>query len=289
MDSSFLFSVFVFLAAACAVVPLAGKLRLGSVVGYLAAGVLIGPFGLQFIEDHSKVMHFAEFGVVMMLFLIGLELDPATLWRLRKAIVGLGGLQILLTIATFSGIGLWLGHTLSESMVVGMALALSSTALVLQTLQEKGWLHTSAGEASFAVLLFQDIAVIPMMLVIPMLAGGIIPSAAPHALAALPDWLHALLVAGVIVAIVFGGRYVSRYLFRFVARTNVREVFTATSLALVVGVTLLMQTIGISPALGAFVAGVVLANSEYRHTLETDIQPFKGLLLGLFLSRSAWA
>ncbi len=283
MDNGFLFHVFVFLAAACVVVPLVGRFRLGSVVGYLLAGVLIGPYGFGFFENAEAIMHFAEFGVIMMLFLIGLELDPSTLWRLRTFIIGLGGLQVIVTTAFFTVLGIALGYEAKPGLVIAMALSLSSTALVLQMLQEKALMQTSSGESAFATLLFQDLAVIPMLLILPLLAGasGEIPGQ-ETIISGLPLWLRTIIIGIAMVAITIGGRHLSRHLFRFIARTNLREVFTATSLALVVGTTLLMQAIGVSPALGAFLAGIVLANSEYRHTLETDIQPFKGLLLGLF-------
>jgi len=285
MESGILFNIFVFLAAACLVVPLASRLKLGAILGYLLAGILIGPFGLGLIGDANKIMHFAEFGVVMMLFVIGLELEPAVLWRLRKSILGLGGLQVLLTALAFTGVGVALGYSWQVSLAVGMALALSSTALVLQMLQEKNLMNTSVGETAFSVLLFQDIAVIPILVLMPLLSS--------HELAAdiagngslvsdWPGWLQALAVAGVIASVIIAGRYVSHHLFRAVAKTNLREVFTATALAPVLGITLLMQLVGVSPALGAFVAGVVLANSQYRRSLEVDIEPFKGLLLGLF-------
>lgn len=284
MDSGLLFNVFIFLIAACVVVPLASRFKLGSVLGYLAAGILIGPFGLSLIINTEQIMHFAEFGVVMMLFLIGLELEPATLWRLRKSIVGLGGLQVTLTAAALCMAGVMMGYDWRVSLSVGMALSLSSTALVLQMLQEKNLMQTMVGETSFSVLLFQDIAVIPILVLMPLLAFA--PEAATPAhdgwLAGAPGWMRALAVAVVIGFVVFFGKYFSRTVFGFIARTNLREVFTAISLALVVGITLLMQMVGVSPALGAFVAGVVLANSEYKRTLETDIEPFKGLLLGLF-------
>lgn len=284
MDSNALFTGFVFLLAACIVVPLASRFRLGSVLGYLAAGILIGPYGIGLIGNAEQIMHFAEFGVVMMLFVIGLELEPAMLWKLRRSIVGLGGLQVTITTATFAGIGIALGYDWRTSVACGMALALSSTALVLQMLQEKSLMQTNGGEASFAVLLFQDIAVIPILIIMPLLAreGVSVPAAHGDLLQGLPGWQHALVVAAVIAGIVLSGRYVAHHLFRFIAKTNLREVFTATSLALVIGITLLMQAVGVSPALGAFIAGVVLANSEYKHTIETDIEPFKGLLLGLF-------
>jgi glutathione-regulated potassium-efflux system ancillary protein KefC len=284
MSSPFLFNAFIFLAAACLVVPLASRFKLGSVLGYLAAGVLIGPYGLGLIGNAEQIMEFGEFGVVMMLFVIGLELEPATLWRMRKQMIGLGGLQLSLTALAFTSLGVALGFDWRMSLAAGMALSLSSTAIVLQMLQEKNLMQTQVGETSFAVLLFQDIAVIGILVVVPLLATQSVAVDTPHsgALSALPNWMYPLVVAGVIGCVVAGGRYLSRYLFYFMAKTNLREVFTATSLALVIGITLLMQAIGISPALGAFIAGVVLASSEYKHTLEADIEPFKGLLLGLF-------
>jgi glutathione-regulated potassium-efflux system ancillary protein KefC len=279
-----LFNIFIFLVAACVVVPLASRFKLGSVLGYLAAGVIIGPYGFALIGDADKIMHFAEFGVVMMLFMIGLELEPELLWRLRKAIVGLGGLQVTLTSAAFTVIGCALGYSWQTSLAVGMALSLSSTALVLQVLKETNLMNTAMGETAFAVLLFQDIAVIPILVIMPLLAiqGDAITSAHSSLISEFPGWLQAVIVASVIATVIVAGRYLSRHLFREIAKTRLREVFTALSLALVVGITLLMQMVGVSPALGTFVAGVVLANSEYRHTLETDIEPFKGLLLGLF-------
>ncbi len=283
MDSA-LFNIFIFLTAACVVAPLASRFKLGSVLGYLAAGIVIGPFGLGLIGDAEKIMHFAEFGVVMMLFLIGLELEPALLWRLRKSILGLGGLQVLLTSSAFTLIGLGLGFSWQMSLAAGMALSLSSTALVLQMLKETNLMNTAMGETSFSVLLFQDIAVIPILVIMPLLVLHGEPAAPIHAglIAARPGWVQAMIVALVIAAMIAAGRYLSPYLFLAVARTHLREVFTALSLALVLGITLLMQMVGVSPALGTFIAGVVLANSEYRHTLQSDIEPFKGLLLGLF-------
>ncbi|MBS0289216.1 MAG: cation:proton antiporter [Proteobacteria bacterium] len=284
-QDGFLFKTFVFLAAACLVVPLANRFRLGSVIGYLVAGILIGPFGFGLIGNTQAIMHFAEFGIVMMLFLIGLELDPTMLWKMRKAILGLGSLQILFTTFLFAIIGLALGYSWQVCVTCAMALSLSSTALGLQILQEKVLLNTPGGNAAFAVLLFQDIAVIPILIVMPLLT---LKAAPPFTttnafwIDSLNNWEQALVTMIAITFVVFVGRYFSRYVFHFVAKTNIREVFTATSLALVVGITLLMQLVGISPALGAFIAGLVLANSEYKHTLETDIEPFKGLLLGLF-------
>ncbi|MFT4060629.1 MAG: monovalent cation:proton antiporter-2 (CPA2) family protein [Legionella sp.] len=286
MNGNVLLNVFIFLAAASIMVPLASRFKLGSVLGYLLVGILIGPFGFKLIGNAQQIMHFAEFGVIMMLFLIGLELEPSMLWKLRKLIVGLGSLQVVITTGALITIGLTLGYEWRSTIAVSMALALSSTALVLQMLQEKNLLKTAEGEASFAVLLFQDIAVIPILIIIPLLElNGNIQLSASHESAAilhLPKWLHALLVTGVIGTIILIGHYLSRYLFFIIAKTNLREVFTAFSLALVIGTTLLMEYIGVSPALGAFISGVVLANSQYKHAIEADIQPFKGLLLGLF-------
>lgn len=285
MKDHLLLNVFIFLAAASIMVPLASRFKLGSVLGYLTVGILIGPFGLKLIGNAEQIMHFAEFGVVMMLFLIGLELEPAMLWKLRKLIVGLGSLQVVLTTGALTAIGIFLGYDWRGSLAVSMALALSSTALVLQMLQEKNLLKTAEGETSFAVLLFQDIAVIPILIIMPLLAqngGAIIDMQESSFIAQLPKWIHALLVTGVIGAVILTGHFLSRHLFMIIAKTNLREVFTAFSLALVVGITLLMESIGVSPALGAFIAGVVLANSQYKRTVEADIQPFKGLLLGLF-------
>lgn len=279
-----LFEVFVFLAAACAVVPLASRFKLGSVLGYLFAGILIGPFGLKLIADATQIMHFAEFGVVMMLFVIGLELEPAALWRLRRAILGMGGLQVVLTTAALAALGITMGFSWQASIAGGMALSLSSTALVLQMLKEKNLMNSSVGETSFSILLFQDIAVIPILVLMPLLAPLAIDADANHnsMISTLPAYAQTFMVAAVIALVILGGRYVSHHLFRAIAKTNLREIFTALSLALIVGITLLMQLVGVSPALGAFIAGVVLANSQYRRTLETDIEPFKGLLLGLF-------
>lgn len=267
-------------------VPIASRFKLSSVLGYLLVGILIGPFGFGLIGNAQQIMHFAEFGVVMMLFLIGLELEPQMLWKLRKLIVGLGGLQVGITTLALTSIGVFLGYPWRPSLAVAMALALSSTALVLQILQEKNILKTVEGETSFAVLLFQDLAVIPILIILPLLGhtGSLTPVNSNESLwvAGLPNYLHALLITAVIGVVIVIGRHLSRHFFLIIAKTNIREVFTAFSLALIVGITLLMEYIGVSPALGAFISGVVLANSEYKRTVETDIQPFKGLLLGLF-------
>ncbi|MFT3741550.1 MAG: monovalent cation:proton antiporter-2 (CPA2) family protein [Gammaproteobacteria bacterium] len=282
--NTLLFNIFVFLLATCLVVPLASRLRLGSVLGYLVAGFLIGPFGIGLIHNSATILSFAEFGVVMMLFIIGLELEAGVLWRLRHRIIGLGGLQVLITTLLLMSLGILLGYSWRVSLACSLTLSLSSTALVLQLLEEKGLLHTAAGEASFAVLLLQDIAVIPILIIFPLLAtkNAVLNPVNTNFLSNLPAWLHTLIVAGVVAGIILAGRYFSRYLFHYIAKTRMRDLFTAISLALVVGITLLMHSIGISPALGAFLAGLVLAKSEYRHNLETDIQPFKGLFLGLF-------
>lgn len=291
MDS-FLFQAFIYLLAAVVSVPLAKRLGLGSVLGYLFAGIIIGPFVLKFVGMESEaVLHFAEFGVVMMLFLIGLELRPELLWRLRGPILGLGGLQVAVTTAVIFMITYVFGFSWKMSLAIGLILALSSTAIVLQTLNEKGLIKTQGGQSSFSVLLFQDIAVIPILAVLPLLAAPILGTADHSAeqlhhsgfsIESLPGWQQALLVALVIATIIVAGRFLVRYVFRFIAETRLREVFTAFALFLVIGIALAMQMVGLSAALGTFLAGVVLADSEYRHELETDIEPFKGLLLGLF-------
>ncbi|MBT3341734.1 MAG: potassium transporter [Gemmatimonadetes bacterium] len=283
---SFLFQAFIYLAAAVLSVPIAKRLGLGSVLGYLGAGVIIGPFALGLINDVEAVMHFAEFGVVMMLFLIGLELRPALLWRLRAPILGMGGLQVGLTTLVVAAIGLGLGLPWQQALAVGLILALSSTAIVLQTLNEKGLMPTQGGQSSFAVLLFQDIAVIPMLAVMPLLAVAPSISTATDAhaspVAHLPGWQQGLITVALIAAIIIGGRLLTRPIFRLIASTGQREIFTAFALFLVIGIALAMGAVGLSPALGTFLAGVVLAESEYRHELESDVEPFKGLLLGLF-------
>ncbi|WP_419419580.1 monovalent cation:proton antiporter-2 (CPA2) family protein [Legionella sp. D16C41] len=284
MNNNLLIHVFIFLAAAAIIVPIASRFKLGSVLGYLIIGILIGPYGFKLLSNAEEIMNFAEFGVIMMLFLIGLELEPQMLWRLRKSIIGLGSLQVFLTTILLTSIGILLQYTWQESLAISMALALSSTALVLQMLEERNLLRTVEGETSFAVLLFQDIAVIFILIILPLLAPFTSAqiSQSPYEIIISSRWLHALFVIGVISTIILAGHFLSHHLFFIVAKTELREVFTATSLAIVIGITLLMQLIGVSPALGAFIAGVVLANSSYKHNLEMDIEPFKGLLLGLF-------
>ncbi len=287
----FFFQAFVYLGAAVIAVPIAKRLGLGSVLGYLLAGMVIGPFGLGLIGAEGKdVMHFAEFGVVMMLFLIGLELQPSLLWRMRGPIVGLGGLQLGVTAVLIAAVCLTAGYTWNTAVAVGMILALSSTAIVLQTLAEKGLVNTDGGQSAFSVLLFQDIAVIPMLAILPLLAlgpeaGSQLGAQADHPTSwvdGLPAWAQTLAVLAAVAGIFVGGRYLMRPVFRFIARTRQSEIFTAAALLLVIGIALLMAQVGLSPALGTFLAGVVLADSEYRHELEADVAPFKGLLLGVF-------
>jgi monovalent cation:proton antiporter-2 (CPA2) family protein len=279
----FLLQAFIYLSAAVLSVPIAQRLGLGSVLGYLVAGIAIGPFVFGFVGAESGIMHFAEFGVVMMLFIIGLELRPALLWAMRKPILGLGGLQVLITGLAIAGIAYAVGMDWPVAVAIGMVLALSSTAIVLQSLREKGLMGTEGGQSAFAVLLFQDIAVIPMLAVLPLLAldSAIVSDATGHGVA-VSGWRQAILVVGVVAGIILVGRFVMRPVFRFIAETRLRDIFTATALLLVIGIALLMHLVGLSPALGAFLAGVVLAESEYRHELESNIEPFKALLLGLF-------
>ena len=325
MTTSFLFLATLFLGAAVIVVPLFQRLGLGSVLGYLVAGVAIAPVLRWLGADAVQISHIAEFGVVMMLFLVGLELEPRKLWRLRVPIVGIGGAQVLITAAAMWGLGQVFGLEWRMALALGLALALSSTAIVLQTLNETGEMATPAGQNTFSVLLFQDIAVIPILAVLPFLAhpGGFgLAGGDGHSASEgmghdgtghdgtghdagrhdagghgaghggeeaifdltqnLSAWGQAGVSIAVILAIIFGGRYAIRPLFRVVARTHIRELFTAVALLIVVGIAFLMGAIGLSAALGTFIAGVVLADSEYRHELESDIEPFKGLLLGLF-------
>ncbi len=281
----FFFQAAIYLLAAVLSVPLAKRLGFGSVLGYLIAGIIIGPYMLGMVGENSQdIMHFAEFGVVMMLFLIGLELRPALIWQLRSQIVGLGLLQVVTTTLIFTALFLLFSHTLYTALIMGMILSLSSTAIVMQIFTEKGWLQAPVGQATFSVLLFQDIAVIPMMAIIPLLTlSSKITAPVEHSfITDLNAWQHALLTLGIIIFIVFAGRYLLRPLFRFIAKANLREVFTAASLLIIIANALIMQAIGMSPALGTFLAGVLLAESEYRHELEADVEPFKGLLLGLF-------
>jgi monovalent cation:proton antiporter-2 (CPA2) family protein len=279
-SSDFLFQAFIYLGAAVVSVPIAQRLGLGSVLGYLLAGVIIGPHVLGFIGDvRGNVMNVAQFGVVMMLFLVGLELRPNVLWSLRGPIFGSGTLQVGLTALACAVFALCFHLAIGPAIAIGLILSDSSTAIAVQSLTEKGWLNTKGGQTSVAVLLFQDLAVIPILAIIPLLATSH-PAAA--ATTHTSTWIQALLVLGTVAAIVIGGRFLVGPLFHFLALTRLHEIFTAAALLLVVGIALAMQLIGLSPALGTFLAGVVLAESEYRHELESDIEPFKGLLLGLF-------
>ncbi|MEM9107516.1 MAG: cation:proton antiporter [Pseudomonadota bacterium] len=310
--TEFLLLAFVFLIAGVIAVPIAARLGLGSVLGYLIAGIVISPVLAALGVDVIAIQHFAEFGVVMMLFLVGLELEPRMLWNMRAKLLGLGGLQVVGTTVLVTAVALAFGLYWTIALAVGLVLALSSTAIVLQTLNEKGLMKTEGGQSSFSVLLFQDIAVIPMLAFIPLLAmpelmdlgaeaspghgadahtgddghgndhHGDGHGASLSLVDGLPAWAAALVTIGAIGAVVLGGIYLTRPLFRFIAMAGLRELFVAAALMFVIGIALLMTLVGLSPALGTFLAGVVLANSEYRHELESNIDPFRGLLLGLF-------
>lgn len=285
MDSSLFFQAFIYLMAAVLSVPISKRLGLGSVLGYLIAGVIIGPFVMGFVgQEGQDVMRFAEFGVVMMLFLVGLQLQPDLLWRLRVPIVGLGGLQLVANVLLITALAMLVGLSWKMAMAIALILPFSSTAIGVQTLTERGLMKTEGGQSAFAVLLFQAVAVIPILALLPLLSAAP-PAAAQQSISAastLAGWQQTLLVIGTVGGIVFGGRFLMQPVFRFIAATRLRESFTATALLLVVGITLAMQTVGLSPALGTFVAGVVLAESEYRHELMSTIEPFQSLLLGLF-------
>lgn len=282
----FLAQLLIFLVASVIAVPLAQRFKLGSVLGYLVAGMIIGPYGLSLIGEVEQVMHITEFGVVMMLFLVGLELRPSLLWQMRVPILGMGGAQVLLTTLAVATTAMALDLPWRQAAALGLIGAMSSTAIVLQTLREKGLLATLPGRSIFSVLLFQDLAVIPMLAVLPLLAMGTVKAAgsggAWFEITALPAYQRFFIVVLAIAAIYLLGKYASRPLFRTIAATRQREIFVGTALALLIGASLLMTIVGLSPALGAFLAGVVLADSEYRHELESDIEPFKGLLLGIF-------
>ena len=276
-------------------VPIASRLGLGSVLGYLIAGIVISPVLALLHVDVVSIQHFAEFGVVMMLFLVGLELEPKLLWSMRARLLGLGGGQVGLTTLAVMAVAMMMGQVWTVALAIGLVMALSSTAIVLQTLGEKGLMKSDGGQSSFSVLLFQDIAVIPMLALVPLLALPELTEALSHAahgqddhatsislVAGLPGWGVALVTLGAIAAVVGAGSFLTGPIFRFIAAAQLRELFVATALMMVIGIALLMTLVGLSPALGTFLAGVVLANSEYRHELESDIDPFKGLLLGLF-------
>ena len=268
----------IYLGAAVIAVPLSRALGLGSIIGYLAAGIAIGPWGLGLVSNVEDILHFAEFGVVLMLFLVGLELEPRRLWSLRRPIFGWGSAQVLGCAALLCAAGMAAGLPWRVSLVAALGLALSSTAIALQVMGERNLLPTSSGQAGFSILLFQDVAAIPILALLPLLGGM---AEAAEATAA-GRWLEAAKILGVIGGIVLGGRLLLRPLLRWIAKSRTPEIFTAASLLLVVAIAALMQLVGLSMALGAFLAGVLLAESEYRRELETDIEPFKGLLLGLF-------
>ena len=296
----FLYQATIYLLAAVIAVPLAARLGLGSVLGYFAAGIVIGPVLGLIGAETEELRHFAEFGVVMMLFLIGLELEPRALWDMRHRLIGLGGLQILVTGVAIFAAAVALGQPISFAIAIGMIFALSSTAIVLQTLSEKGLMQTPGGRSTFSVLLTQDIAVIPMLALLPLLALPLLPQLTPdgsiirpsemsvtaqhaHTLVeGLPGWAVTLVTLGAVGAIVLAGIYLVQPMFHFIHRARLREMHTAFALLIVLGISFVMGLVGLSPALGAFLAGVMLANSEFRHELESDIEPFKGLLLGLF-------
>jgi len=286
---------FLFMIAGTIAVPIASRFGLGSVLGYLIAGIALSPLLAQLKVDVVSIQHFAEFGVVMMLFIVGLELEPRMLWSMRTKLLGLGGLQVFVTGGIVTAIALFFGLAWQVALAIGMVLALSSTAIVLQTLNERGLIKSEGGKSSFSVLLFQDIVVIPMLAVIPLLS---LPELAAETAAAAGDngdaghgssfveslaaWQQALVTVAAIAFVFVAGTYLTRPLFRFISLARLRELFTAVALMIVVGIALLMMLVGLSPALGTFLAGVVLATSEYRHELESNIEPFKGLLLGLF-------
>lgn len=296
----FLLQATIYLGAAVIAVPLAARLGLGSVLGYLLAGIVIGPVTGLVGSETQDLQHFAEFGVVVMLFLIGLELEPRTLWDMRDRLIGLGGLQISLTTLAVMGGAMSLGYDWATSLAIGMIFALSSTAIVLQTLSEKGLMRTGGGRSTFSVLLTQDIAVIPMLALLPLLAAPAVVTLAPDGsmqlpvdehhddhggfslVADLPGWGVTLVTLGAVVAVVLAGVFLTRPVFRYIHHARLREMYTALALLMVVATAVLMSMVGLSPALGTFLAGVVLANSEFRHELESDLEPFKGLLLGLF-------
>jgi glutathione-regulated potassium-efflux system protein KefB len=271
ITSDFLQSGAIFLTAAAVAVPLAQRAGLGSVLGYLLAGVAIGPWGFRLISDVDAILHFAEFGVVMLLFVIGLELNPKKLWQMRGPIIGLGGAQVVVTSALLASIVRMFGVSWQASLVIGMALAMSSTAIALRVIEEQELERSETGQSSFSVLLFQDIAVIPILALLPVLAGG-----------ASGSWMDGVWMLAGIVGLLVGGHFLLSPVFSYIVSSKVRELFTVAALLLVIGISLLMQSLGLSMALGTFLAGVLLAESEFRHELEIAIEPFKGLLLGLF-------
>src|ERR1035437_9724102 len=286
MSNIFLHDALIYLAAAVVFVPIAKKLGMGSVLGYLLGGIIIGPFFLGFIGQEGKdIMHFAEFGVVMMLFLVGLELEPSNFWRMRNLILGTGSVQLCTTTILIFAVFLFIGFSWQAALACGLGLAMSSTAIVMQTLREKGLTRTESGKSSFDVLLCQDLAVIPILALLPLLAFSAVHAPATGNVTLLsgqPGWAQTLTLLGAVGLVILSGRFVIVPFLRFIARIHLRELFTAAALLIVIGTAYIMKIVGLSPALGTFLAGVVLANSEFRHELESDMEPFKGILLGLF-------
>jgi len=285
--TGYFIQAFIYLCAAVIAVPLARRFGLGSVLGYLIAGLMIGPILGLVGSETDTIQHFAEFGVVMMLFLVGLELNPKDLWNMRHRLMGLGGLQVGITALLVTLIALYFGQPLNISISIGLIFSLSSTAIVLQTFNEKQLTKTEGAKTSFSVLLFQDIAVIPMLALLPLLASANLDQAqtATHSYSLvehLSGWAYGLVVLASIAFVVVGGHFLAHPLFRYIAASGLREMFTTSALFIVIGIAALMSLVGLSPALGAFLAGLVLANSEFKHELESHIEPFKGLLLGLF-------
>lgn len=274
MESHFLSSTALYLASAVVAVPIFKRFGLGAVLGYLAAGSVLGPWGLGLVQAGQHTMEFAELGVVLLLFLIGLELKPSRLWNMRYAVFGLGGAQVFLSTILLGAIAQRFGFSLEASLLIGFSLSLSSTAFAIQILSERKQLNTAFGRAAFAILLFQDLVAIPVLALLPLLGSA--AAAGGFSLVSVAK------VVGVIAAIILGGRYAIRPFFYLVSSADSREVFSAAALLLVLGVALLVQSVGLSMALGAFLVGVLLSDSEYRHMLEADIEPFKGILLGLF-------
>jgi len=271
--SDLLLAGVLFLFAAVVAVPLAARLGIGAVLGYLLAGIAIGPWGLGFISDVDEILHFSELGVVFLMFIIGLELNPAKLWALRRSIFGVGAAQVLLSAAILAGLLMLTQFSWQAAVIGGIGLAMSSTAMALQLMRDKGMNRNESGQLGFSVLLFQDLAVIPALALVPLLAGN----GDDH-----PDWIKIGMKVMAFAVMLVGGRYLLRPVFRYIAASGVREVFTAATLLLVLGSALFMDALGLSMALGTFIAGILLAESEYRHELEIAIDPFKGLLLGLF-------
>ncbi|GAA3576017.1 glutathione-regulated potassium-efflux system protein KefB [Gibbsiella greigii] len=270
--NTLLTAILLFLFAAVVTVPIARRLGIGAVLGYLIAGVAIGPWGLGFIRDVAEILHFSELGVVFLMFIIGLELNPAKLWALRRSIFGVGAGQVLITAALLAALLCLSRFSWQAAVIGGIGLAMSSTAMALQLMREKGMNRNEGGQLGFSVLLFQDMAVIPALALIPILVGG----------GTSDDWQKIALKVAAFAGMLIGGRYLLRPLFRYIAASGVREIFTAGALLVVLGAALFMDALGLSMALGTFIAGVLLAESEYRHELEIAIEPFKGLLLGLF-------